>query len=1849
MVTYLIHRNYTTVCTAICWLLFLPGASLPAQSITESFDLLTAPSAGTTYASGSYVGDAGDPWTYTNTRTQAAGITGSSAELRKLNGAIEVTLSNGLGSLTFDHLEVDDLFKSILNVSFNGEAPTTYETRSQSGVITIVIDNLTFTGTTTVRIANVGNQAILLDNVSWTENANSVPVAGITLNKNATELPAGQSERLDAAVSPANASNPSVTWVSSDASVATVDETGLVTATGQGTAQITATAGESTASCTVTVTPAEVVYEESFVRLDAPTASLADGSFTGDNGETWTYERAGTVLDGITGQSIELRKLNSTLTTTIPIDFDSLAFSIRTVAGGRDRSGKVQIIVGSDTLGVYGTVTSGVVETFLLTDLGATAGTTLTVNGTGFGNTVVDDLRWGDFPPFVPVAGVNIDPSVDTLTEGTTLQLNATVLPANATEQGVSWWSTDPTVATVDGSGLVAGQRPGTASIVVVTEEGGFTDTLALTINELRVPDDLVIDAQGWSDISARPDSRVIYCSDSEGDDNSDGLSRANAVKTLDKAFSLLRNGQPDHVYLKRGDTWTDQDFSGLGKKSGKNSFDRMVVAYYGDGPRPLIKLNNQLILNDAISQVAIVGIEFYNYPANPADPEYRDLGTDNLVAGFRFVNQLMSDVLIEDCKLSYFGYHLTIFNKAYADANGSGDAYRNFDIRRNILTDAYQLGATDAKIKSQGVFVSHTHDFLFEENFLDHNGWNEELPSALPNQYNHNLYMSVDNEGEIIVRGNVISRGAAHGVQLRSGGLAARNAFIGNAIGMNVGYASFPTFRDDSTVVVENVVTDGRPQLPGDFTEPQTGAVWGLWKQSINDLRVSDNIVANIADTLGGNMKPYNGMAANEFGSDNIAWNWVKNSVPTTNPGWTDPTRNAESYAQLNGYENYDAWVAAASSRGIREFSLPLSAYGYIDYIRAGFDKAQLDSLPFELVAVTGIDLNVDRDSLAPGQTIQLLLTVVPVEASDKSVNYTSSDEAVATVNGSGLITTGSEGTATILARTNDGGFTDTLVIVVTDAARIPPTSVTLNVGDTTINAEEQLQLEATVLPVSATFPGVSWASTDPGVATVDNRGLVTATGGGTAAIIVTTDDENLTDTAILTVIVPIVDLPIDADGWTVAAPSADSRLIYCSDFEGDDANDGLSAATPVKTLDRAFSLLRDGFPDWVNLKRGDTWTDQDFDRLSDLSGRSGTERIVVTYYGQAGDRPLLKTNNSYVLNNADLNHVAIIGVEFYNYTANPLDANFVDPGKEGVRAAFRFVQVEVENLLFEDCKFSYYADHFAFFNRAAGRGDVFDNIEFRRNIFLDAYQRGSTDEKILAQGMFVSHTEDFLLEENFFDHNGWNEELPDAQPNQFNHNVYLSTDNAGPMVVRGNVISRAAAHGVQLRSGGVAEHNAFIGNAIGMNMGFGSPPTYYDGPTTVANNVVTDGRPQIPNDFTFPQTGAVWGLWKQSITNLSVDSNIVANIQDTTGGNMKPYNDMAANDFGTGNIAWNWTRGDEPATDPGWLEPTRDKDSYATALGYVTYDDWVTAASNRSLRTFPAEFTAQSYVEYVREGFTVVAGPNLTVGDCEFTEEDFFGSAEITAVGTITYADFSFKRGSYVIGIGTGIRSDGLAGAWEIHNDCTIETIRRTGQGDRITRLPDVWGVERNRGWRYLPTSISADGQYIYGTALNKNGFTHARGWTIAPGTTIDIRWKLGGPFYGRIFGVKGEIRCDDLEVITYAGNYFVTGCNDAGTDGQNYAGAGPRVQSQAETQTQLTFDYEVYPNPTTAPSVSVRTSEPARSISIIGLNGQVLRRITQPGYTTRLDLSDFVKGVYIVEIAGAEAVVRTKLIVN
>ncbi len=84
------------------------------------------------------------------------------------------------------------------------------------------------------------------------------------------------------------------------------------------------------------------------------------------------------------------------------------------------------------------------------------------------------------------------------------------------------------------------------------------------------------------------------------------------------------------------------------------------------------------------------------------------------------------------------------------------------------------------------------------------------------------------------------------------------------------------------------------------------------------------------------------------------------------------------------------------------------------------------------EEVPVTGVTVAPDTSNLVVGDTQQLTATVLPANATNKNVTWSSNDANVATVSASGLVTAGSVGSATITVITVDGNFTDTCSVTV-------------------------------------------------------------------------------------------------------------------------------------------------------------------------------------------------------------------------------------------------------------------------------------------------------------------------------------------------------------------------------------------------------------------------------------------------------------------------------------------------------------------------------------------------------------------------------------------------------------------------------------------------------------------------------------------------------------------------------------------------------------------------------------------------------------------------------------------------
>ncbi|MBO5929447.1 MAG: Ig-like domain-containing protein [Clostridia bacterium] len=150
-----------------------------------------------------------------------------------------------------------------------------------------------------------------------------------------------------------------------------------------------------------------------------------------------------------------------------------------------------------------------------------------------------------------------------------------------------------------------------------------------------------------------------------------------------------------------------------------------------------------------------------------------------------------------------------------------------------------------------------------------------------------------------------------------------------------------------------------------------------------------------------------------------------------------------------------------------------------------------------FVLAQKTSVDITEETKVIGVGDQVTLNATIVPADA---DVEWTSSDESIATVDSAtGKVTGVKQGTVTITATIEDGK-SDTCEVSVT----IPATALTLNKTQLHLVPGGYQTLLVTPTPADASLGNITWNSDNTAVATVDNNGKVTAIGDGTATITV-------------------------------------------------------------------------------------------------------------------------------------------------------------------------------------------------------------------------------------------------------------------------------------------------------------------------------------------------------------------------------------------------------------------------------------------------------------------------------------------------------------------------------------------------------------------------------------------------------------------------------------------------------------------------------------------------------------------------------------------------------------------------
>jgi uncharacterized protein YjdB/peptidoglycan/xylan/chitin deacetylase (PgdA/CDA1 family) len=209
------------------------------------------------------------------------------------------------------------------------------------------------------------------------------------------------------------------------------------------------------------------------------------------------------------------------------------------------------------------------------------------------------------------------------------------------------------------------------------------------------------------------------------------------------------------------------------------------------------------------------------------------------------------------------------------------------------------------------------------------------------------------------------------------------------------------------------------------------------------------------------------------------------------------------------------DIPFTAVNARYARFYSNGSTVNNYNHYVEAEIYASA------EAVHPISVSLNKTSSTLEIGATNNLTATVLPANATNKDVIWSSSAAAVATISTSGQVKGLAAGTAVITATTTEGGLTATCEITVIPAV-VHPASITLNKTTDTLEIGGTDNLTATVLPVNAANKNVTWSSSAPSVASVSSTGLVTGLAAGTAAITAATVDGNLKASCQVTVTSP-------------------------------------------------------------------------------------------------------------------------------------------------------------------------------------------------------------------------------------------------------------------------------------------------------------------------------------------------------------------------------------------------------------------------------------------------------------------------------------------------------------------------------------------------------------------------------------------------------------------------------------------------------------------------------------------------------------------------------------------------------
>lgn len=957
-------------------------------------------------------------------------------------------------------------FASTKDIEWSSSAPN-IATVSATGLVTALKS-----GNCVITAAAVDGSGVTATcPVTVTEN----PVTSVTLNRSTATLKATETVQLSGSVLPANASNKNLVWTTSDENIATVSESGLVTAVAVGEVTITATSQSTpdiSATCWVSVVPtlvASITLSQTSVSLKATetvsltatvtpeTATIKDVTWTSDNPKVATVDENGVITAVAVGEAVitatatdgsgvkatcsvsviatpaegvtietpdkttfkagESIKLNATIlpetTTDKTITWTSSNLAVATV----DENGNVTA-VGVGTVIITATTSNGKTYTTTLT-VEPTLATSLTLNRTSASLKVAN-----------------------------TIQLSARFTPATTTNQTVEWSTSNESIAKVNTSGLVTAKALGTCVITATAKDGsGVSASCELVVGETPA-ESITISPKGpfTIKIGETVSLSATVLPETATDKSVSWLARTSAVK-------VDQNGLVTGLAV--GDSWVSATNSAGHSDSVNFTVTPILVEE--------IEIESQLSFEVGQTQQLHAVIS----PSNATNTALNWTVKDSSVASVDNNGNVTA--------LKLGATEITV-----AATDGSG-------VTSTVNVNVIPTRATGIAIEEP---VSTT--FKARETI--------QLSAIVtPNNASDKTVTWTSSNSEIAT---VNESGLVTAVSVGDVTITATNSAGQKAsINLTVERTLAESIVLNTTSVQLKVGEEN--SLTVSFTPATTTNKSITWSSSNTNVATVSETGLIKAVALGESV-----ITAKTNDGSNLSVTCNVKVIPTLVESvvidYDGPTTlKVKDKLQLSArvlpeavtdksiaWRSLNPTVASVSETGL----VTALAIGNVT-ITATTTNGQTAQIEFTVVPTPVSAITFDKTSvkLKATETVKVIATVVPEDATNKNINWTSSNNSVVSVDADGVVTAIAVGEAVITATATDGSGVFNTVEVQVEPIYAESLTIVAE-GSTTLRDGETVQLRAVFAPENTTDKRVTWDAGPEIDATIDENGLFTA-----------------------------------------------------------------------------------------------------------------------------------------------------------------------------------------------------------------------------------------------------------------------------------------------------------------------------------------------------------------------------------------------------------------------------------------------------------------------------------------------------------------------------------------------------------------------------------------------------------------------------------------------------------------------------------------------------------------------------------------------------------------------------------